>query len=136
MGLGSRVSNPTESPRSRVPLFENAFDLIDEIFENFISYIFKEPHDFLIFTGSVTIYISLRSSQPKVLRKKIPADVFLIRRMSMLKITEMGFDILFKHFQGPFFAVFCCWEVISWIKNKKLFQNEHLIIQIMITMYG
>ena len=82
------------------------------------------------------LYISLRSSQPKVLRKKIPVDVFLIRRKSMLKITKMEFDIPFKHIQGPFFAVFCCWEVISWIKNKKLFQNEHLIIQIMITMYG
>ena len=38
-----------------------AFDLIDEHFENLssISIIFQKPHDFLILTGSVNIYISL-----------------------------------------------------------------------------
>ena len=81
----------------------NAFDNIDEIFENLnsISNIFQEPLDFLIFTGSVTIYISLRSSQPKV-----PTDAFLVRGTFILKITEMEFGILIKHFWGPLFVVF------------------------------
>ena len=50
----------------------NAFDLIDEIFGNFNSIlnIFPDPHDFLIFPDSVTIYISLRSNQPTFLHKK------------------------------------------------------------------
>ena len=53
----------------------NAFDLIDEIFENLnsIPNIFQEPHNFLIFTVSKTIYISLKSSQPKVPRIKNPS---------------------------------------------------------------
>ena len=81
----------------------NAFDIVDEIFENLnsISNIFQEPLDFLIFTGSVTIYISLRSSQPKV-----PTDAFLVRGTFILKITEMEFGILIKHFWGPLFVVF------------------------------
>ena len=43
-----------------------------KLFENLnsISNIFRDPPDFLVFSGSLTIYISLRSSQPKVPRKK------------------------------------------------------------------
>ena len=80
---------------------------------NSISNIFQEPHDFLIFTGSVTIYISLRSSQCKVPRKKSQTNIFLIRGTSILKITEVGFSILIKHFWGPFFACFYFREGIS-----------------------
>ena len=69
----------------------NAFVLIDKIFENlnYISNIFQEPHDFLIFTDSVT-----------------QMDIFLIRETSILKVTEVGFGILIKHFCGPFCAGF------------------------------
>lgn len=46
----------------------NAFNIIDEIFENLntVSNIFKESHNFLVFEGSVTTYISLRKNQLKV----------------------------------------------------------------------
>ena len=63
-------------------------------------------HDFFIFTGLVTIYISLRSSQPEVPRSKKPTDIFLIRVTSILKITEVAFGIFIKHFWGLFFWVF------------------------------
>ena len=38
----------------------NSLDLIDKMFEdlNSILNISQEPHDFLLFTGSMTIYIS------------------------------------------------------------------------------
>ena len=69
------------------------FDLIDEIFENLnsISNIFQKPHDFLIFTSSMTISISFRSNQLKVSFKKTLMYIFLIKGTSILKITEMGF---------------------------------------------
>ena len=63
-------------------------------------------HDFFIFTGLVTIYISLRSSQPEVPRIKKPTDIFLIRVTSILKITEVAFGIFIKNFWGLFFWVF------------------------------
>ena len=67
---------------------------------NFISNIFREPCDFLIFTGPVTIYISLRSSQPKVPRKKTKTVVLMIRGTFILKITKMGFGILINLLLG------------------------------------
>ena len=81
---------------------------------NFISNIFREPCDFLIFTGPVTIYISLRSSQPKVPRKKTKTVVLMIRGTFVLKITKMGFGILINHFWEPFFTGFYCLEGISY----------------------
>ena len=68
----------------------------------------QEPGDFLIFTDSVTIFFSSRSSQPKFPLKKKMKDVFLIRGTSTLKITEIGFGLIIKYFWGPFFADFCC----------------------------
>ena len=93
----------------------NAFNIIDEFFENLntVSIIFKEPHNFFIFEGSVTTYISLRKSQLKVPRKITRTEVFLISGKSIFKITEMGFGILIKHFRGPYFVVFYCQEGIS-----------------------
>ena len=93
----------------------NAFNITDEIFENLntVSNIFKESHNFLVFEGSVTTYISLRKNQLKVPRKITPTDVFLIRGTSIFKITEMGFGILIKYFWAPFFAAFYCQEGIS-----------------------
>ena len=77
----------------------NSFNLIDKNFENFnsISNIFQEPHDFLIFTSSVTIYISLRSIHPKFPFKKTPTDVFLIRLASILKLSVTGFAICYTY---------------------------------------
>ena len=61
----------------------NAFDLIDEIFENLNSNskIFEETHNFLIFIDSVIICIYLRRSQREIL---------LERSSSHLRITKLG----------------------------------------------
>ena len=68
---------------------------MDEIFENLnsISNIFQEPHNFLIFTNSV------RSSQPKLLRKKHRRS--FSRGISILKITEMGLVYLLNTLGNP-----------------------------------
>ena len=91
----------------------NSFNLIDKIFEdlNSILNISQEPHDFLIFTGAMTIYISLRSIHPKFPFKKTPTDVFLIRLASILKLSVTGFAILVKHFWGPFLRFFTAGKV-------------------------
>ena len=79
---------------------QSPFDIIDRIFENlnFILNIFQDPHDFLIFTESVMIYIFSINSQPKIPRKKIPTDFFPNRGTPILKITEMEFGIFIKYF--------------------------------------
>ena len=98
----------------------NAFDLIDEIFENLnsISNIFQELHDFF-FLQTQRLFIFLQEAARLNCSVKNNDGCFPIRGTSILNITEMGFDILIKHFWGLFFGFFTAGKA-SCINNKQL----------------
>ena len=98
-GVVEAASHAVDSERRK----HTAFNLIDENFENlnYIWNIFQEPHDFLIFTNSVTIYISLRSSQPKSPRKKHWRAFYWSGERSSLNLLKWDLSYLLNTFGDP-----------------------------------
>ena len=92
---------------------------------NSISNVFQEPHDFLIFTDWVNIYISSRSSQPKLPSKKDWRTFSWSgeRRCidKFLKITEWDLAYLLNTFGDHSLRVFVTGKAsLVLIKKKNL----------------
>ena len=99
---------------------------------NSISNVFQEPHDFLIFTDWVNIYISSRSSQPKLPSKKDWRTFSWSgeRRCidKFLKITEWDLAYLLNTFGDHSLRVFVTGKASLVLIKKKIWSLNETIL--------